>query len=183
MLVAKQVADFITLARALVALVLIWLGSTYGSAALPVAVYLMLIDWTGDSMDGAIARRSRFFYHTWIGEHDLFVDMLVSLGLMVYMLVSGFLPLSYVVVYILFWLLLFWRFGSNRELGMLFQAPIYGWFIWVAFCESPPLGWLMVLWCVVAMIVTWPRFPRMVVPDFLDGMREILRKFRNPGDE
>lgn len=178
MLVAKQVADLITLARALFAIVLVWLGITQGSNALPLAVCVMLLDWTGDSMDGAIARRSRIFYHTWIGDHDLLVDMLVSVGLMIFMLAAGFIQLAPVTVYVLIWLLVFWRLGGYRELGMLFQAPIYGWFILVTILEAPPLGWLMVFWCFIAILVTWPRFPKMVVPDFLEGMGDIWATIR-----
>jgi len=41
-------------------------------------------------MDGPISRRSRVIYHTWIGDHDLQVDMAVSVGLLLYMLAAGY---------------------------------------------------------------------------------------------
>ncbi len=50
----------------------------------------MIANWTGDLLDGRIARRSRMVDHTWIGDHDLEVDMAVSTGLLVYMQQSGF---------------------------------------------------------------------------------------------
>ena len=82
MIVAKQVADVITSLRALIAVFLIWLGEVQGAAGLPTAVWAMVADWLGDAIDGPIARRSRIKYSTWIGDHDLEVDMTVSVGLL-----------------------------------------------------------------------------------------------------
>ena len=174
MLVAKQVADLLTMTRALLALFLAWLGFSQGATALPLAVWTMIIDWTGDSLDGAIARRSRIYYHTWIGDHDLQVDMFVSAGLLVYMLAAGFVDVRVAGIYMLIWVLIFWRWGAASVLGMLFQAPIYGWFVWVAIREVPTIGMWLIVWIVVAIILTWPKFPNMIVPGFLGGMRELL---------
>ena len=91
LIVAKQVADFITTLRALLVVILPWLGLTQGKAGLPLAVWLMIADWTADSVDGSIARRSHPYHHTWIGDHDLEVDMLVSLGLLGYLVAGNFL--------------------------------------------------------------------------------------------
>lgn len=175
MLVAKQVADLITMARALLAIFLAWLGFTQGAVGLPLAVWTMIIDWTGDAIDGPIARRSRVYYHTWIGDHDLQVDMLVSAGLLVYMLAAGFVDVWVAGIYLLIWVLIFWRWGAASVLGMLFQAPIYVWFMWVAIRDLPSIGLWLVVWVVAAVIITWPRFPNMVVPGFLGGMRELLK--------
>src|SRR3989304_1760435 len=90
MLVAKQVADLITFARGMLAFYLAWLGATLSEHGLPIAVWAMIINWTGDSVDGALARHSRRQYHTWIGDHDLQIDMLVSFGLLIYMLLAGY---------------------------------------------------------------------------------------------
>lgn len=175
MLVAKQVADFITVARALLAVFLAWLGFTQGAAGLPVAVWTMIIDWSGDALDGPIARRSRVFYHTWIGDHDLQIDMLVSAGLLVYMLAAGFVEVWVAGVYLLIWLLIFWRWGAASVLGMLFQAPIYGWFVWVALREVPAIGIWLIVWMAFALITTWPKFPKTIVPGFLGSMSEVLK--------
>ncbi len=175
MLVAKQVADLITMARALLALFLAWIGFAQGVAGLPLAVWTMIVDWTGDSIDGPIARRSSVYYHTWIGDHDLQIDMLVSAGLLAYMLASGFVQVWVAGLYLLIWLLIFWRWGAASVLGMLFQAPIYGWFIWIAMREIPSVGVWLIIWILVALIVTWPKFPKMVVPGFLGGMKELLK--------
>jgi phosphatidylglycerophosphate synthase len=175
MLVAKQVADLITVARVLIVPILIWLGVTQGHDSLPLAVWLMIADWTGDLFDGIIARRSRRKYRTWIGDHDLEADMLVSFGLMIYLLVAGFVDLSIVGLYLLFWALVLLRWGFHRTLGMLIQAPIYLWFLVVSILEPPRMGLWILAWMVSVTVLTWPKFLVEIVPNFLDGMRGVFR--------
>jgi hypothetical protein len=182
MIVAKQVADLITTARVLMGFGMAWLGLTQGPAGMPLVVWLLIADWTGDSLDGSLARRSRVQYRTWIGDHDLQVDMAVSVGLLIYMLASDFVSVWLALVYMIIWALAFLRLGVPRSLGMLFQAPIYAWFIWIAVHTMPGIGvWMMA--CIAAvMIVTWPRFPREVIPGFVSGMRTVLIYYRHPRD-
>jgi cardiolipin synthase len=182
MLVAKQVADFFTFIRVLLSPTLIFLGILEGSDGLPLAIGAMIASWTSDALDGPIARRSRVKYHTWLGDHDLEVDMAVSIGLMFYLLLSGFVDLQIVGVYALLWILIFWRWGNMRSLGMLFQAPIYGYFIYISMRLAPAVGSWMIGWIVAVTIITWPRFPREVVPGFLSGMRAVFQAYRR-GDE
>jgi hypothetical protein len=172
MLVAKQVADLITSVRGLIAFCLVWLGIARGSTGLPMAAWLMLSNWIGDMLDGRIARRSRVQYRTWIGDHDLEVDMTVSVGLLLYMILAGFVNLWLGGAYFLAWAAYFWRQGGiPHSLGMLFQAPMYGWFIWVALREAPLAGWVIVIFLAIAIAVTWPYFPNVMVPGFLAGLR------------
>ena len=142
----------ITAARGIIAFLLIWVGSEYGAQGLPIAIWLMLADWAGDVSDGPIARRSSRQYHTWIGDHDLEIDMTVSVGLLIYMLQSG-------------------QGGILHAFGMIFQTPIYGWFIYLALRDAPQIGWLIPTFIAAAVAVTWPRFPRVIVPGFLNQVR------------
>lgn len=173
MIVAKQVADVITSTRALIAVVLAWLGIASGASGLHLAAWLMIADWIGDMLDGRIARRSRVQYHTWIGDHDLEVDMTVSVGLLLFMATSGYLSIWLVGAYFLLWGGYFlFQGGIPHSLGMLFQAPIYGWFIWIALRYAPPAGWAIVVFIGSAVLFTWPYFPKVMVPGFLDGFRK-----------
>lgn len=174
MLVAKQVADLITFTRSLLGVFLAWLGFEQGKEGLILATWLLLLDWTGDLFDGRIARRSRIHYHSWIGDRDLEVDMVVSAGLLFYLVASGFLNAWAAIFYILLWGAIFWRLGIPRSLGMLFQAPIYASFIWISIQNTPLAGYWILLWILVAIIGTWPLFPKTVVPGFLQGIREAL---------
>ena len=172
----KHIADLVTFARGLLAFGLTWLGWSQGADGLRLAVYLMLVDWTGDVLDGALARRSRIKDQTWIGDHDLEVDITVSAGLLGYMLFAGFLDWRVGAGYLMLWILIFWHWGYFRSLGMLVQAPIYVWFIFLAITEPPYTGWWMIVWIVMILVITWPRFPREVVPGFLESVRGILRE-------
>jgi len=174
MLVGKQVADLITTTRALLAFALPWLGINMGESSLTTAVWLLILNWMGDVLDGTLARRSSKQYHTWIGDHDLEVDILVSAGLLFYMLGAGFVDIRLLGYYALICVLMIWYWGFNRSLGMLIQAPIYGCFIWVSLQKEPSVGIWLVIWILVVVIITWPRFPNEVIPGFLTGMKEVV---------
>ena len=180
MLAAKQVADLITALRASLFLILPWLGLAQGQGGLPLAVWLMIANWTADSVDGSIARRSRIYYRTWIGDHDLEIDMAVSIGLLGYMVVADLLGWPLAALYVLLWALVFWRTGAHRSLGMLSQAPVYAWFILVSIREAPASGWWTVFWILAAVVITWPKFPKEIVPGFLSGMRKVHHPDQRP---
>jgi hypothetical protein len=175
MLVAKQVADLITFSRGMMAFVLAGLGLLIGRDALPLVAWVMIADWCGDIVDGPIARRSRVYYHTWIGDHDLQVDMTVSVGLLIYLLGAGYVSWWVGVVYLLVWALFVLKYGVIPAPGMLFQAPIYFWFIWTTLQDAMGLGVLIIILILAAVILTWPKFPHVVVPGFLDGMYKTFR--------
>lgn len=172
---AKRIADTITAGRAIIGIILPWLGWVYGVTGLPTAVWLMLVDWTGDVIDGAIARHNRPIYHTWLGDHDLEIDILVASGLLVYLVFAGFVTPVLAGLYVFSWILILWLWRMPRALGMLCQAPIYGWFILMAVQTAPLAGRWLIIWIIAAIIVTWPRFPQEVVPNFLAGTRNLLK--------
>ena len=178
MLVAKQVADLITVARVLIAPLLVGIGIAKGPASLSLAVWLMIADWTGDLADGILARRSSLQYRSWIGDHDLEADILVSFGLMIYLLVVGFVEIPVVGVYLLFWALIFWRWGFHRSLGMLFQAPIYFFFLVVSIREAPRPGLWILAWMLSVTVLTWPKAIVDTIPGFLEGMRSAIQAYK-----
>jgi phosphatidylglycerophosphate synthase len=178
MIVAKQIADLITLTRALLFLCYTWLGITRGSDCLPLAATLLIYSWTSDSLDGPIARRSSRYYHSWLGDHDLEVDISVSAGVLIYVLLAGYLPLLVGAGYLTIWLFVFLIFGYYRSLGMLFQAPLYGYLLWISLQFAPNYGLSMIIWILAALVLTWPRFPKEVVPGFLQGFKIIRRTKR-----
>ena len=173
MLVAKQVADLITLTRALLLVGYGWLGLAQGAAGLPLAALMLVYSWTSDILDGPIARSSRVYYHSWLGDHDLEVDMAVSVGVMVYLLTAGFVSLPVGAAYAAIWVIVFWRWGAARSLGMLFQAPLYAALIWFILRDAFYFGIVLVFWILAAVVVTWPRFPREVIPGFLSDFKVI----------
>lgn len=176
-MVAKRVADLITFTRGLIAVVLVWVGFEFGATGLSLAAWLMLADWVGDMSDGRIARLSRVQHHTWIGDHDLHVDMTVSIGLLVFLVEAKFVNVWLAGGYLIVWGIYFaFRKGIPHSMGMLFQAPTYGWLIWAALRHAPLAGWSIVIFLALAIAITWPYFPQVMVPGFLDGVRRAHRK-------
>jgi len=171
---AKLVADFITATRGMLGFVMIWLGFTRGAEALPIVVMLMLLDWTGDFVDGTIARRSRHLRRTWIGSSDIYVDLFVSIGLGIYLIEAGYIGFVIGFWYILGWILVLWRFGLDKNLLMLAQTPIYLWFIITTLRVIPESGYWLVIWVLIALTINWKRFSQDIVPKFISGIASML---------
>lgn len=172
----KIIADMITFSRLLLSICLIWFGIEFGVLALPWVVWIMILSWTGDSLDGTLSRHSRAKVQTWVGAHDLQFDMTIAGALLFYLAFTGFVPLPGAIFYLLIWGVVFWRFGLNSTLGILFQAPVYGWFIVIAIHNAPSSGLWILVWLVVAIVLTWPRFPDQVIPEFVDGVVEMWQR-------
>ena len=173
---AKLAADIITIIRTLLIPVFIWLGFAYGTDALPVVIWLEIFNWTADSLDGPLARRSSIETHTWIGDRDLPIDMLITAALGVYLVGAGLLGWQILVIYLLLWLLVFWRLGLTQILGIIYQIPIYVLFLFYAFRDVPQSILWLVGWALAAMVVTWPKFPKVIVPDFINGIKQLFTK-------
>ncbi len=180
---AKLLADILTVARMFIAAAIITLGITQGAQSLPVVVWLTIAAWTSDVFDGAFARRSRLPRRTWVGDHDLVFDISIGGALIIYMAITGYLNLWLAAVYLLAALLVLWHFGLSAALGKLFQAPAYLWFIIVALREAPLNGMWLLVWILLAVILTWPRFPRQTIPSFLSETNEFMPRPAEEGDE
>ena len=175
MLDAKIVGDLITASRGIVGLIIIWLALTQGKDALPAIVFLMLLDWTGDFVDGTIAHRSRNPRHTRIGDSDIYIDLFVSICLGIFLVNAGFVGFTIGFWYAVGWMLLLRRFGLDKNLLMLAQTPIYLWFIITALKILPTMGYWMVIWVAVALTINWRRFSKDIVPKFIHGIASMLR--------
>ena len=173
----KKIADGITFSRAGIGIVILVLGWLSGAAAIGWIAILMLVDWIGDVLDGAMARRSLIKINTWIGDHDLEIDFFISICLAIYLWKASFLPITYLASYLLIWLIIFLIFGFQRQLAMFFQAPIYLLLIVEAMQRAPWAGWAIIISLLLLIIITWPRFPKQVLPDFFKGVQRTLAKF------
>lgn len=176
MLLAKSLADVLTASRLMIALILTWLGIHQNPATLPLAIVLLLASWITDGLDGPLARRGAWNHQTWIGDHDLEIDVLVSLGLLCYLIFAHFLSWPYGAIYLLLWATICFRWGWQRELAMVFQGPIYLWFMLISLRDAPTLGLILPLWVLTVVTLTWPRFPKEIVPGFLSGMKELFKQ-------
>ncbi|MGQ9553711.1 MAG: CDP-alcohol phosphatidyltransferase family protein [Anaerolineae bacterium] len=168
----KTIADMLTGMRAILGLWLMWLGWQGGADAVNSASLTLLASWATDVLDGPAARSDPRHLRSWIGDHDLEADMLVALGVVIYLALAGFVSLWLAVVYLIMSAMALRHFGSVH-LGWALQAPPYGAMIWTAWRVAPTYGAALVIWIIGVVVVTWPRFPKKVVPEFINGMRAL----------
>lgn len=172
----SRTADLLTTIRLLCALLLAWLGFSLGSSALTPATFLLLTCWVTDFFDGNTARRNPRHVPSSLGAHDLEVDMSASAGALLFLVGAGYVSSTAALGYVLVWMLVFWRYGVSKPTGSLMQAPVYGWFLWVA-AHGAPLAFRWVLaWFAVSLLFTWRKFVYQVIPEFLTGMGQILHR-------
>lgn len=175
----KLLADMLTLARGLLGVSLVWLGVDLGAAALPYAALVLLLCWAGDFFDGRLARRAPQPRRTWIGDHDVHVDVIVSLCLGLFLIAAGLVSGLLGIIYLFAWALIFRLVGQNHGYLMLVQAPIYAWFIWVALREAPQAGIWLLGWLAFVLLVNWSRFVHEVVPGFINDVKNAARPPRD----
>jgi hypothetical protein len=104
--------------------------------------------------------------------------MLICASVLGYMALSGIVSWQLALLYLLLWLIYFWLKGIQRSYGAVYQALIFLLFIITVFREATFFGWATVVWVVIAMALTWPKFPKVIVPDFLHGIRGQNRQKR-----
>ena len=182
MVSTKTVADLLTASRFGLAWLILWLGISAGADALPAAMMVLILAWITDLLDGPLARRDPSGRTTWIGDRDLETDISVSIGVLAYLTLAHYVAPSIAIGYGLICAALLVRFRS-RELGMFIQAPVYAGIIYVALHDAQVYGWLAVGYVLLVIVATWPRFPRVVVPQFLEGMRRLVTDQEARGED
>ncbi|MGQ9584569.1 MAG: CDP-alcohol phosphatidyltransferase family protein [Anaerolineae bacterium] len=170
----RFLADGLTAFRFLVALFLIWLGTTAGASALPTAALALVLAWASDLADGALARLDKEGSPSRLGQLDLQADVSVAVGVLGYLTVSGYVSWLAGLGYLLLSVALLWYFRSTH-LAWALQAPPYAALLFWALQEARPQGILAVLWILFTVVITWPRFPRTTLPTFLEGMKNLVR--------
>ncbi|MFO8033835.1 MAG: hypothetical protein R6U88_01570, partial [Candidatus Bipolaricaulota bacterium] len=153
-----------------------------GKEALPVVLWVLLLGWTTDLLDGRLARRLEVG-PSWIGEHEFEFDMFMVFCSAIYLVVSGVVPRGLGTVYLAVAapvaLLSHSRAGyflKFKALTMALAVPwVFGPFV-VAYLRGEELvAYAGILWMAMALLVDWRRFTG-VVEDFLAGARAFLRR-------
>ena len=164
----KTLADVLTAVRFCLAGVILWLGVRGGAEALPAAVVVLILAWLTDLLDGPLARRDPLGRRTWIGDRDLETDMSVSLAVLVYLALVGYLTPKAAVGYGIVCAALLWHFRS-LHLAWAVQAPPYAGMLYAALRDAPRYGLIALGYLVLVVVATWLHFPQVVVPHFLGG--------------
>jgi phosphatidylglycerophosphate synthase len=154
----KHIADMITLSRCFLGLFLIWSGLVDGRAVLAQDIWILVLAWSTDIVDGQISRSLKTNHKTWLGKNDVYVDMFFSVAVLVYLTGTGLVPLEITLIYLLVWGAVFWNWGIPSLLAQLFQNPIYAYFVFLTVQSAPSvLPWLL-LWALISFMFFWRRF-------------------------
>ena len=173
MLRTKTLADIFTIVRILCGAFLFYLAWERDPGTITVASSVLLVAWITDSLDGPLARMDSYRKATWVGEHDLLADLIVSAGVWVYLwsneYVHPVLGIGYLVLAIF---LVWWTNSVHVAWGV--QAIPYLMMIITDFYYAKVYAVLLVLFILILVVATWPRFPREKVPEFVHGIRKLF---------
>lgn len=142
-----------------------------GRANLGRDVWLLVAGWTSDMVDGRLSRTLSPEHHSWLGKHDVYIDLFVSLVALFYLGVTGLLPVWATLGYLLGWGALFLWKGIPPLFAQVFQNPVYAYFLYHTLQQAPQvLPWLL-LWALAALLLFW----RRLVELYNDTVRYLRR--------
>ena len=171
-----RAADTLTLARLALAVLLALVVAT---DRLLLGAVILVSGWITDTMDGILARRAPGM--TRLGPWDATIDGMVGLGLMVGLVLGGYVPAVWLIPALaLGGLLLFVRSAAS---GMLLQGMAYGWFLWILAAENMDGLILVVVTIAAAAIVHGHRVPRVLLPIFFADVARLKGSSRPPDGE
>jgi phosphatidylglycerophosphate synthase len=190
----KRIADMMTASRFVFGVLIAWIGATqHDQVGLSLVVWLTLAAWTTDSLDGPLARRSRFTQQTWLGHHDLEADLAITLALAITLVSRSLIwPVLVAVGLLIFWIL--WRLfiaqerPSLREFGIwpdhaeetpdsapveLMMAVIDAGFLYLVWMGDPVLFRVVVIWIAASALLN-PRRSWQRIRGFLVASRRLV---------
>lgn len=175
----RVLADLLTELRLIIGLIMIAAAWSLHLDSLPILVICQLLSWTSDILDGPLARRAPLHPPGFLGRHDLEVDVFQAICLLVALVASGRLNPAIALVYAFTSCVILLLTHYPRALAMALQGPVYTWLIAAALHTDLLWGLILVGWIALAIVVTWPRFPRVIVPEFLAGMAAVGTHLRD----
>jgi phosphatidylglycerophosphate synthase len=171
----KRVADGLTGLRFVVVLPMVWIALVLPPArSLAPAVWLTVVAWTSDWLDGPVARLAAPSKQTWLGRHDLEADLAVVLAQAVLLASWGVLfPAVATLVIVGGWVgwsavrgqgplaLLAKGLWTDRKTLAVSTAPlqfatfiVYGEFILVVWAREAGLGRLLAGWLATTLLLS-----------------------------
>ena len=181
----KRVADGLTASRALIALLIVLL-SLGGKDALSWVIYLIILGWTTDVLDGELARRAQRrlggedpeiqgeWEQTWLGEHDFALDMVMVYASFLYLTLVGYVPPTWAFLYTLIAAAAILLSHGSKSVTEIFAFPLVALPLIIAYQEGLWVAYAYIAWIVVMLVLFWGRFVG-VVKEFIAGMRQLLR--------
>ena len=168
----NKVADALTLARMVLVVILLGVGSREGVAALPAVVVLTVACWVTDVLDGKLARQAAA--PTRLGRYDVAADLGLALSLAICLVLWGVLPPAPVVIVVVVATVctrLFHFLAPQKfAMGMAYAALIFS--VW----RLRP-GWLWVLVGGLGLLILLnPQRAWQQVEDFLNEVGDVFRQ-------
>jgi phosphatidylglycerophosphate synthase len=165
------IADLLTLSRVVAAGILLWLGTTGGAAALPVAVLVTVLGWTTDQLDGWVARRSAT--PTRLKDWDFRIDVVFYAGILAYLVTARFLPAwlaaGFVALSSVAWLL-----TCRKAVVVLCLRIVDVACGVVIFTNMPIVGFMMLAWLALLAVIYRRRLAERV-PKWCGDLRNLWR--------
>ncbi|MBC8174070.1 MAG: CDP-alcohol phosphatidyltransferase family protein [Candidatus Marinimicrobia bacterium] len=153
----KLFADILTFFRIVIAFAIVIVGLLVGRNGITVALVLLLLGWLTDAFDGPLARRDPKCTRTWIGENDLIADVLLSLSIIIYFVLSGIISPSVFFFYFIF-LSVSTLVIKSRSFYVTFIGLSYGLSILISYYQSTMITWLFLFYIIIIPLLTWGHF-------------------------
>lgn len=167
----KTIADMLTYTRLILGLLIIGVALTRGAEGLSLALLLLLLGWGTDTLDGQLARRVPDRRHSWIGDNDIVVDVLLSFSIMFYFTLGGYIPVL-LAVFCLIYLIAVIFVLQGWTLYAIFVGISYGSVLIVSLLHSPRFFLVFMLYIVVMLITTWSHCWENIM-SFFTGFKSI----------
>lgn len=173
-------ADFLTLIRLPLGLVVIYAGASSGPAALPQVVWISLAVWTADTVDGHL-KRAASADPGWVGRHDITFDVFYSTCLAVFLTLAGYASA---------WIFSIWvgalgllGFKARSRSGVIVAEGLAILMLFIqAIQRALSLGGTMLAWGAVTLALDRKRFAYRF-NQFVHGFRGRLQQDPSPAAE
>jgi phosphatidylglycerophosphate synthase len=166
----RAIADLLTALRGLLCLAVL-AQAWAGPEAFETVVYLLILAWTTDILDGPIARRSKTPASA-VARYDFAIDMVLIASSLAYFVLAEFVAWQLALPYAALWGGLAWWLRS-KAVTMLLAFPITLLPVVIGLRHAPHAALIYVVWAAGALILAWRRFVAVVL-DFLDNFKRTL---------
>ncbi|RUA18410.1 MAG: hypothetical protein DSY55_00205 [Clostridia bacterium] len=167
---AARLADALTVFRAIVAIIILWLGYWQGRSAVPAVVLWATVGWMSDAVDGFFARRSACETHLALLDYP--IDVLLTWAEFIFAVQVGFIPSFFVLIYTLLALLATLRF-RRKAVMVLFTRGIDLIVVYLALRYAPSYMIPLAIWLPLLGYTRRQRLRRGVV-HWLDELTSLF---------
>ena len=166
------VADLLTIFRGGCVFVILLLGMQQGITVLPSVVFLTVLCWFSDILDGMLARKSHRL--TNFGSFDVVFDVGLAIALPLFLFLGGILSLVPVVVVTGLTILFGWIFHSSapRKLAMGVSYAVFIFVVW----QINRKWFLILIGSVLLFMLFFPHRTRQQISEFLGDAGKILKE-------